>query len=77
MNRRVFATLCVLTVMLGMLALNMYPPLKGQTAAKQPTAGAAPLASLPSPRPSGALEYVVYRHVFHHLMALKERAKEV
>jgi hypothetical protein len=77
MNRRVLATLCVVTVMMGMLALNMYPPLKGQTAAKQPTPGAAPPASLPSPHPSSAPDYVVYKQVFHHLLALKEHAKDV
>lgn len=77
MNRRVLATLCVVTVMMGMLALNMYPPLNGKTAAKQPPPGSVPPASLPSPRPAGAPEYVVYRHVFHHLLALKEHAKEV
>ena len=76
MNRRVLATLCVVTVMMGMLALNMYPPLKGQTAAKQQP-GPVPPASLPSPRPASAPDYVVYRQVFHHLMALKDRANEV
>jgi hypothetical protein len=77
MNRRVLATLCVVTVMMGMLALNMYPPLNGQTAAKQQPPGPVAPASLPSPRPPAAPDYVVYRHVFHHLLALKEHAKEV
>jgi hypothetical protein len=77
MNRRVLTTLCVVTVMMGMLALNMYPLFNGQTAAKQQPSGSVPPASLPSPRPANAPEYVVYRHVFHHLLALKEHAKEV
>ena len=46
------------------------------SSAKQPP-GPVPPASLPSPRPASAPDYVVYRQVFHHLMALKDRANEV
>lgn len=78
MNRKFLATFCVAVAVSGMLALNMYPPIKGQATTKtQPTGGGTPPPVSATPRLSNVPDYVIYRQVFHHLMALKDHAAAI
>jgi hypothetical protein len=76
-KKKIFITLCVVAVSVGLLAFNGYLPTKGQTSATQPAPTQTAPGTRQSPRLTSAPEHVVYKLFFHHLMALKERAKEM
>jgi hypothetical protein len=80
-NKKAFALLCVMVIMLGGLAFRSLTTTRGQTVAKQKqpdrtTPIPATGGTKQSPHPSQAPEHVIYREFFHHFVALKQRAAE-
>jgi hypothetical protein len=77
-NKKTFALLCFIALVLTGLAFKTFSPAGGRTVAHPRSATtAAPPGTKQSPNPSQAREHVVYRQFFRHLVALKDRGTEM
>lgn len=74
MNKKALTIFALIAISLSVFAFNGYQPSSGKTPQITPS---SPQGTKESPRPSDAPEHVIYRQFFHHLVTLKERAKDV